>query len=161
MKLCFDCTQPAAPDRSRCVEHLAANLHAQRKRMGSVKGKKYLEQRNPVYAAYVGKCRRGHGRFNYVKANARKRKREFDLTREQYSTLISQPCFYCGFPNDVEISMGLDRLDNAGGYTLGNVASCCAACNLARNNNFTVDEMKIIGAAIRAVKLARTEETNA
>jgi hypothetical protein len=35
--------------------------------------------------------------------------------------------------------------------------SCCFECNIARRDHFTPDEMKIIGAAIRAVKLARLE----
>jgi hypothetical protein len=35
------------------------------------------------------------------------------------------------------------------------VVSCCYECNTARNNNFSPDEMLLIGATIRDVKLAR------
>lgn len=65
--------------------------------------------------------------------------------------ILSQKCVYCG--DDQRI--GCDRIDNSKGHTKDNVVPCCIECNTARNNNFSFDEMKIIGATIRQVKLGR------
>lgn len=65
--------------------------------------------------------------------------------------ILSQKCVYCG--DDQRI--GCDRIDNSKGHTKDNVVPCCIECNTARNNNFSFDEMKIIGNAIKQVKLQR------
>ena len=65
--------------------------------------------------------------------------------------IINKPCYYCGDTHRI----GCDRIDNSKGHTKDNVVPCCFECNCARNNNFTVDEMKIIGQAIKKVKEAR------
>lgn len=65
--------------------------------------------------------------------------------------ILSQKCVYCG--DDQRI--GCDRIDNSKGHTKDNVVPCCIECNTARNNNFSFDEMKIIGATIRQIKLGR------
>ena len=72
--------------------------------------------------------------------------------------IINKPCYYCG---DIH-KIGCDRIDNSKGHTKDNVVPCCFECNCARNNNFTVDEMKIIGQAIKKVKEARNnkQQTN-
>ena len=55
--------------------------------------------------------------------------------------IVNKPCYYCGDTHRI----GCDRIDNSKGHTKDNVVPCCFECNCARNNNFTVDEMKIIG----------------
>lgn len=60
--------------------------------------------------------------------------------------------------NSSKAGIGLDRLDNAKGYEPGNVVSCCSECNIARSDNFTPEEMKVIGMAIRKVKMARVTQ---
>lgn len=62
--------------------------------------------------------------------------------------IITQSCVYC---KDTK-RIGADRIDNSKGHTKENVVPCCYECNCARNNNFTYDEMKIIGETIRKVK---------
>lgn len=79
--------------------------------------------------------------FSTYKTNAKSRDYEFELTLEEFSLLICSACFYCGanptprkcrranrsFPVN-----GLDRFDNALGYTLPNSRPCCTTCNLAK-----------------------------
>lgn len=65
--------------------------------------------------------------------------------------IMTKPCYYCGDTHRV----GGDRIDNSKGHTKDNIIPCCYDCNCARNNNFTVEEMKIIGEAIREVKKNR------
>lgn len=59
-------------------------------------------------------------------------------------------CTYCGFP-----ATGLDRKDNRIGHTKANCVPCCGDCNTARMNNFTHEEMLLIGETIRMVKARR------
>lgn len=63
---------------------------------------------------------------------------EWALTLDEYVTLVTGECFYCGAPPSQRphgINMGalkrngIDRVNNDEGYTLGNCVSCCAPCN--------------------------------
>lgn len=65
--------------------------------------------------------------------------------------IINKPCVYCGDTHKI----GCDRIDNTKGHTKDNVQPCCYECNVARGNNFSVEEMKIIGKAIKEVKDSR------
>lgn len=77
-----------------------------------------------------------------------------DLTIDYFRELISSGCIYCGDTDRV----GLDRIDNNIGHSKDNVVPCCYSCNTARNNNFSYDEMLVIGKSIRQVKEARRHE---
>lgn len=73
------------------------------------------------------------------KYGARKRNLEFLLTRKQFKKLVTQKCFYCGSvpcntcdmpeSNGKFIYSGIDRVDNAKGYTIDNCIPCCYICN--------------------------------
>ena len=71
-----------------------------------------------------------------------------DLTVAEVVDFISQPCTHCG---TTEEPRGLDRIDNDKPHVKGNVVPSCAPCNFARGDRFTFEEMKRIGAVIRAV----------
>lgn len=91
--------------------------------------------------------------FGAYRLNDKNKKRENDLTLEYFREAILQGCTYCG---DLA-RVGFDRIDNAQGHTVKNTVPCCYACNCARNNNFTFEEMLIIGKAIREVRRIRNE----
>ena len=69
--------------------------------------------------------------------------------------IFHKPCVYCGDNHRI----GCDRIDNNLGHTKSNVVPCCIECNMARNSNFSMEEMFVIGAAIRKVKKARKKNT--
>ena len=77
-----------------------------------------------------------------------------DITYEQYQGLISQACRYCGFSLN-PCGHALDKKDPKAGYKLANVVPCCKLCNLAKSDHLTYEEMLIVGASIRQVRLAR------
>lgn len=81
---------------------------------------------------------------------------ECDMTTSQMLSLITKPCFYC---DTVEYPRGLDRIDNSRGHTSDNVLPCCAACNFARGDRLTVDEMKKVGAVIKKIYAERKKQT--
>lgn len=91
-------------------------------------------------------------RLHTLKRYDEKAGREFDLTEEWVREHIAcKPCTYCG---DTE-NVGTDRIDNALGHTTANVIPACRICNVARNNIFTVDEMKLLGVVIAQIKFSR------
>lgn len=88
--------------------------------------------------------------FSVNKSVDRRKGREFSLTLQDVKEFLSKPCVYCGYP-----STGLDRIDNSIGHTKENCVTCCKECNIARMDNFTHEEMKIIGEVIKKVKNQR------
>jgi len=64
--------------------------------------------------------------FKVYVAGAERREYSFDLTLSDFIDITQQPCHYCG---EKEEPRGIDRFDNAIGYTLGNSRSCCSICN--------------------------------
>jgi len=91
--------------------------------------------------------------FQRYKQTAKRRSLEFSLTKDQFFTLTTQDCVYCGAkPENVHIYRdkkdrnggpkieygrfiysGIDRIDNSKGYIPGNCAPCCIQCNKAKN----------------------------
>lgn len=87
--------------------------------------------------------------FRYYKANAIKKDRVFDLTPEQFRSIVVQACEYCGVPpapgsnlkskrlknvfHGTMARNGLDRRDSSHGYTVENCVACCRPCNIAKH----------------------------
>lgn len=63
------------------------------------------------------------------KRNADRRGYDFDLTDEEFRDMTKQECHYCGS----EKGIGVDRMDNSIGYTIGNSVPCCNICNRAKH----------------------------
>jgi hypothetical protein len=74
-----------------------------------------------------------------------------DYTIEEMIEISNKPCVYCGDTNRI----GLDRIDNNKGHTKDNTVPCCYECNCARNNNFTHEEMLLLGKTIAEIKKSR------
>ena len=87
---------------------------------------------NELYAHYRGDARR----------KGKNRSVLFELTPEQFKTLILQNCFYCGVeprqivkrPHETLLWNGIDRVDSSLGYVLENCVPCCKICNYAKHN---------------------------
>ncbi len=62
--------------------------------------------------------------------NAQARRLVVEITKEYHDTLTAMPCTYCGAsPNPFS---GIDRYNNAEGYTESNCVPCCTPCNRAK-----------------------------
>lgn len=96
------------------------------------------------------------GAYYAMKANAAQRRSiaggiVWDLSYEKFLELTGSPCYYCG----IEFSQrsgqdsnyghyyhnGIDRVDNAKGYTLENSIPACWNCNRAKND-LSFDDFK-------------------
>ena len=90
------------------------------------------------------------------KQRAKKGNYSYSLTREEFSNLIKQSCYYCGNPplelkradwklrNDFLIANGIDRINSNKGYELNNVVPCCGDCNYAKSNLSQIEFFKMI-----------------
>lgn len=80
------------------------------------------------------------------KSSARKRSHPWDLTNDEFRQLITNRCWYCDSEPEAKSSdrpgsttlyfsaNGIDRIDNAIGYTFANSAPCCEKCNYMKHN---------------------------
>lgn len=101
--------------------------------------------------------RKPESRFSQQRGSNRRRGIPWELTLEEYKTLVIRPCEYC----ELELNptgSGLDRMEAAKGYVTGNVVPCCATCNMFKARALTYEEMKEeIGPAVRRIRLKRRE----
>lgn len=97
--------------------------------------------------------------FNYIfytyKRNARLKKREFSLTKEEFKILTSSKCYYCNQqPQTITKNQntsngyykynGIDRVDNSKGYSIDNCVSCCKRCNFSKHNLSKTEFLNIV-----------------
>lgn len=74
-------------------------------------------------------------------------KHEFNLSFEEFDSLVIKDCYYCGsnpiFPErfknefknrDIKYFNGIDRVDSLKGYTLDNCVPCCSICNRMKSD---------------------------
>ena len=77
------------------------------------------------------------------KRHARDRDLSFELTKEEFRSLIDSPCHYCGDTgtnikktkdHDGYAHNGVDRVDSNFGYSTDNAVPCCKICNFAKRD---------------------------
>lgn len=81
--------------------------------------------------------------FRNYKRNAKVKKLDFSLEKEDFYNLTKSKCYYCdsGLINiSIEkgqysdyVYNGIDRVDNSKGYTRENCVPCCKICNQAKH----------------------------
>lgn len=95
------------------------------------------------------------------RTGARSRDLEFLLSPEEFRTITSGTCFYCGvLPSKVicrgekkYVYNGIDRRDNRLGYSQENCVSCCEFCNSLKSNH----DVDVFLSQVK--KIARRHET--
>lgn len=80
--------------------------------------------------------------------SAKAKKRVFKLSRKDFRTLLSSPCFYCGAAparesksqaGNILLYNGIDRINSKKGYEKENCVSCCTSCNFLKKDIPIVD----------------------
>lgn len=77
--------------------------------------------------------------YNAYKKSASVRNIEFNLSREEFTQMVTSKCYYCGrlnsnsrkdrLSNNLLHYNGVDRLDSNMGYESDNTVACCSTCN--------------------------------
>lgn len=80
------------------------------------------------------------GSYRSKIASCNRRGIAFNLTLEQYFSLLKLPCFYCGTSHKI----GIDRIDSWIGYEEDNSVPCCTACNMMKHTLSTNDFLRKI-----------------
>lgn len=70
-------------------------------------------------------------RYASYRYHAKERNIPFHLTKDEFLTFWQADCFYCG---DQITTVGIDRIDNAIGYTMNNCVACCWECNRIKSS---------------------------
>jgi hypothetical protein len=70
-------------------------------------------------------------KFDEYRRKCENYRHSFELTFEQFETIIKTPCFYCGVIQEKGFN-GIDRQDQKNGYILENSVSCCKSCNFMK-----------------------------
>lgn len=108
-------------------------------------------------------------RFNSLVSNASRTRRDgsapgVSITLQDFAVwLTGSPmrCAYCGVPEHLVEHLGLrtqvdqplarlgvDRVDTRLPYSSTNMVLCCFACNKAKSNTFSEEEMRLVGSGI-------------
>lgn len=119
------------------------------KQSKTASGKENFASRSKLGIKYPerGKYKRGSLIVRKVNAflnNAKQKKRECTLSKEEVAEFLVLPCFYCDKESNLtgyKECTGIDRLDNTKGYVQGNCIPCCFHCNVCKNER-TLDEFK-------------------
>ena len=60
--------------------------------------------------------------------SAAKRNIEFNISVEEFTEVVTKPCYYCKKYDETEV-LGIDRIDSFNGYVKGNILPACEICN--------------------------------
>jgi hypothetical protein len=125
-KMCIDC--------SKIVSNNLFNIEYNKCTLCCNKNKEITKTRNPRDKA--------KGKLYDYKRSARKRGLVFELTDDETLKLVQSSCNYCGI-YDMEIILGIDRIDSNLGYTKKNTVPCCEQCNLMKHLRSYTDFINI------------------
>jgi len=91
------------------------------------------------------------GIYNIIKCNSKKKNREFTLKQDEFIRWYEthdKVCHYCGIPQNNNIRLEIERMDNNDGYKLDNMTLACSDCNGVKGSILSHDEMMVVGNVI-------------
>lgn len=112
----------------------------------------YKENKQEILVRSAISVRKDTNRFRQGKYVSEKGGYIWDLTIDQWRSVVSKnSCHYCegSLP---ETGHALNRKDSTVGYMLGNVVACCFACNKIKNNTVSYLEMVAIAKVLREMR---------
>lgn len=72
--------------------------------------------------------------YNLYRYSAKRRKKEFNLTKDEFSHITEGNCYICKRENSKTHKNGIDRVDNKKGYEVENCKACCGDCNYMKRD---------------------------
>jgi hypothetical protein len=123
------------------VVRQASLRNGQTKSCGCVRKEKAVQRLSNYRITFNPDASARNDVLSSYRYDAKKRGQSWELTDDEFLTLIFSKCFYCGNPPSnrsqrqfklglgVCICNGIDRQDNLKGYVMNNVVPCCKICN--------------------------------
>ena len=105
--------------------------------MRKVEDKREDRQRNYAFEKKINPL----GHFREYADGAAKRNLFFELTLDQFTEIVTKPCYYCKKYEETEV-IGIDRINSFIGYNLENIVPCCKLCNNMKQQ-LTVNEFAL------------------
>ena len=106
-------------------------------------------QYNTLMAKQSDDSRRLWFKEHAYKRRAKRKGILFNLTDKEFLSLVTSPCYYCGFYGETrsirtfQIEMlTIDRLDSDKGYVFDNCVPACKQCNTIKMD-YSVEDFKI------------------
>lgn len=97
--------------------------------------------------------------YHGYRLKCRQRGITWRLSRRQFMAVTATNCVYCGAPpanktwhpniKEIFFYSGIDRKDNARGYTPENSVACCGRCNSIKGKHLTYEQMLTVMRALR------------
>lgn len=100
--------------------------------------------------------------YKRYRRSAERRNFYWELSFEDFLKIARQFCAYCDRPPSMRyntfVFSGLDRKNPKAGYTLENIAPCCAECNRLKWDTLTPEETRHIAQALKAFRAQNKRE---
>lgn len=139
----------------KCCQSIVSKLKPKRPERWRNSTPEQKKSKSIAMMKYYNKTKISVHRVRSYKQMDKKRGLIFDLSLKWYEENIhDKPCHYC-FDNLTAV--GCDRIDNKQGHTKENVVPCCIDCNRTRMDNYSYEEMIILGETIRLIKEHRNK----
>jgi hypothetical protein len=71
--------------------------------------------------------------YNTYKKRAIAKQMSFEITEQEFASIVCKECYMCGKSNTLTHKNGIDRYDNKEGYILTNCRPCCGGCNYMKS----------------------------
>jgi hypothetical protein len=127
---CKECTRQDNSNREHRYSGYRKSYREENK--GQIKEHKriyYLNNRERINKVNANYRTSLNYRFAAYKNNAKHRKIEWSLTKDEFAEMWNLDCYYCG--QEIPL-IGVDRVDSSMGYVKNNVVSCCSLCNVIK-----------------------------
>ena len=103
--------------------------------------------RNPiaVQAGYARNKSNINAQISTYKSSAQTHGRDYSLTDMDATVIMSSQCHYCGVYPDLNVKFhGIDRKDNAVGYTHDNSVTACSMCNMMKGDTMNQHDFLLV-----------------
>jgi len=127
--------------KQRKIERLGVEEY---QKQGAEQARKWREK-NPekMKVSNENKIKSMPLQYNIYKKCANIKNLAFEITYEEYTSLVEKSCYYCNTIENRGFN-GIDRLNSSIGYIMNNCVSCCKMCNYLKGSLNNITFMKRI-----------------
>lgn len=143
-------SQPENRERLREIRQKTTQKNAEKRR--AYRKKYWAENKEKLEAKRKLRNKVPLFRFKQAIVAARRNGHCWELSFDDFVSVISSPCTYCQAAPIPTSGSWLDRADCSLGYTVKNVVSCCGLCNRLKNNFLSKPEAIAVIALVKEMR---------